>query len=83
MTTVIILSGMVQKPDTSKVIDMHSGKTVSAGDTVRDFRGGAAKLISHSRPKHENSTGRVFVEDIDTGIRQEFYPGVYGLEIVD
>jgi len=54
---------------------------VTYGDILTDFRGERWKLIGAQPPRHEGSTGRVYVESLtDRAFAREFFPSVFGLK---
>lgn len=58
------------------------GKPVQIGDKVKTFRGETFTLIGVQVPRHEGSTGRVFVRDDQDGTELAFYPSVIGAKWV-
>lgn len=67
-----------------KLIREKTGDIINVGDVVHDFRGKAAIVESWSLPKHEGSTGRVYVKEMgERGISGEYYPSVFSLKWVD
>ena len=57
------------------------GKEATVGMVVTDFRGEKAKLLSWTEPHKPSSSGRVYVE-LESGIKMEYFPSVYGGEFV-
>ena len=57
-----------------------NGEEVKPGDLVTDFRGDEATVIHYEQPKHEGSTGRVYVRWVGAQFDALYYPGVFGLE---
>jgi len=63
------------------LIHKSSGKLVTIGDKVTDFRGEKAVITDVEMPRHSGSTGRVYVRNEHPhGFVQGFYPSVFGLE---
>lgn len=54
------------------------GTPVKEGDTVTDFRGDTATVTGWQVPRHEGSTGRVYVREGET--TGAYFPSVYGLK---
>lgn len=64
-----------------RLIKETTGEEVKTGEVVHDFRGKAAILTDWALPKHEGSTGRVYVKEMnERGLTGEYYPSVYGLK---
>lgn len=59
-----------------KLINEKTGKEVTQGETVVNFRGEEAQVISATPPHKPSSTGRV---NTDKG---SFFPSVYGLKFI-
>jgi hypothetical protein len=64
-----------------KLIEHVSGAEVKPGMNLLDFRSRMFKFVSF-RVLSAPSTGRVLVTDIEGGQEHEFYPEVFGLNIV-
>lgn len=56
----------------------ENGKPITEGDLVRDFRNEIATVAGWAEPKHEGSSGRVYVT-FDGQSEQGYYPSVWGL----
>ncbi len=63
-----------------KAYDERIG-TVKPGDTVTDFRGVPATLVSIDRANDYGHDGKVTVER-DGGYRQQYYAGVFNLRVL-
>ncbi len=66
-----------------KLIESASGKEIKPGMNLVSFNNQMYKFKDFKSPKHGGSTGRVNVTHCDTGVEREFYPSVFGLEIVE
>lgn len=67
---------------TAIAVDKKTGRLVSRGDTITDFRGERLLFVAcYAKPAP--STGRVVVADLDGKYEREYYPGVFDLEILD
>ncbi len=66
-----------------KLIYEKTNTEVKAGDIAHDFRGDAAFVTGWQEPKHEGSTGRVYVKEMrEGGFEAGYYPSVYGMKWV-
>jgi hypothetical protein len=65
-----------------KLIHKSTGKPVQKGDIVTDFRGDQAKVVGGTEPRHDGSTGRIYVEAIPEGFTHGYYPSVFNCEWV-
>lgn len=61
---------------------MRDGKEVKIGDKVKDFRGNPVIVSGFALPKHEGSTGRVYLKAPNGVYLGEFYPSVVDCAIV-
>ncbi len=67
-----------------RLIKESTGEEVKTGDVAHDFRGEAAIVTGWAQPRHEGSTGRVYVKEMnEQGFTGEYYPSVYGLKWVE
>lgn len=67
-----------------KLIYEKTGAQVQTGDIAHDFRGKAAVVTGWELPRHEGSTGRVYVAEMrENGFNMGYYPSVYGMKWVD
>lgn len=67
-----------------KLIKEKTGDIVNVGDVAHDFRGQAAIITGWAMPRHEGSTGRVYIKEMDErGMTGEYYPSVYGMKWVE
>tara|TARA_R110000868_G_scaffold22937_2_gene93493 strand:+ start:311 stop:505 length:195 start_codon:yes stop_codon:yes gene_type:complete len=57
----------------------ENGKPIAEGDMVRNFRNEVATVTGWAEPKHDGSSGRVFVTE-DGQHEQGYFPNVYGLQ---
>ena len=67
-----------------KLVDEKTGAVIEKGAIVTDFRGDTFILDDWTAPRHEGSTGRVYVRPAEDpkAIAREYYPGVIGAAIV-
>lgn len=70
----------INAPKSAEKVLVHADTwiPVKPGDILRSFRGEDVELLEIEPPKHEGSTGRVWVQD-DVGHLAGYYPGVYNL----
>lgn len=65
-----------------KLVDSKTGQDIPLGSDRKTFRGEDVKVLDFTPPKHEGSTGRVYVEFAGKGWKQEFFPSVVNAKIV-
>ena len=61
---------------------MQGGQDAQAGKFYPDFRGELHILIGGQPPKHDASTGRVWVKAAQDAPMREYFPGVMGMKWV-
>jgi hypothetical protein len=62
-----------------KLIYKDTGKPVIAGEPVHTHLGKAVIITGWQEPKHENSTGRVYVRTMqDNAFEMSYFPAVIG-----
>lgn len=74
------------RPDITKLFTHHSWRLVDAqtketmyfDQRVSTFDGQLGRLTWATPPKHDGSTGRVYVTIDGTGFQREFFPSVIG-----
>ncbi|MDR3436400.1 hypothetical protein [Telmatospirillum sp.] len=66
-----------------KLINSKTREQINPGDTVTDFRGDIAICQGFVAPRHSGSTGRIHVGYPDREGTAEYYPSVFGAEIVE
>lgn len=64
------------------LLDDETDQVIEVGSIVTTFRGEKCILVSWMPPRHEGSTGRVYVES-SNGSRHEYFPSVIGCKIVE
>ena len=67
----------------AKLINRETREEVKEGTIVTDFRGDTAVLVGFREPHKPSSTGRVLVKEEGSQFSSEYFPSVFGLEIVD
>jgi len=67
----------------AKLINKETRKEVKEGAIITDFRGDTAVLVGFREPHKPSSTGRVSVKEDGSSFAREYFPSVFGLEIVD
>lgn len=67
------------------LVHKSTGQPAKEGDIVTDFRGDEAIFVRGELPRSPNSTGRVYVKQLDGNGDEPFgfYPSVFGLEWQD
>lgn len=66
-----------------KLIREKTGEQINTGEVVHCFKGKAAIVTGWEPPRHEGSTGRVYVKEMkEGGFEMGYYPSVYGLKWV-
>lgn len=65
-----------------KLVYKDTRKEVAKGDHVTLRDNVAAKVVSVEKPRHDGSTGRVYVRSV-TGYEQGYYPSVINAEWID
>lgn len=65
-----------------RLIHRKTGKEVKTGETVTDFRGDKAKIVSFSKPHKPASSGKVLVET-SAGHQGEYYVSVFDMEWIE
>lgn len=70
--------------DGSRLVDANTGEEIKIGAKLKSSRDSEAEFtVTGWRAPHKaSSTGRVYVES-SHGFQREFFPSVFGLEIVD
>ena len=62
-----------------KLVYEKTGVPVNYGDIAHTFRGEPVIVEGWEKPRHEGSTGRVYVKGMDDrGFSMGFYPSVIG-----
>lgn len=62
-----------------KLVYENTGVEVQAGDVAHTFRGEAVYVEGWEKPRHEGSTGRVYIKEMrDNGCTCGYYPSVIG-----
>ena len=67
----------------ARLINKETREEVKEGAIVTDFRGDKSILIGFTEPHKPSSTGRVSVKEDGSCFAKEYFPSVFGLEIVD
>lgn len=74
------------KMQSHKLLHKKTGAEILTGSTVTDFRGEQWKVAGFEPPRHDGSTGRVYLVQWDDPDKEptkaEFYPGVIDAEII-
>ncbi len=65
------------------LVDKETERPISSGDIRRTSKEAEVKVICSTPPHKPSSTGKVYVEEIDTGWKQEFYPSVINAKFVE
>jgi hypothetical protein len=60
-----------------RLVHDDTGLEVEVGETVTDFRGEKARVVSIERPHHAGSTGRIYVQPLFAEWTQGYYPSVF------
>lgn len=66
---------------TQYTVTDKTGKEISKGDTVTDFRGETATFLGVSRGPNHCGTAKVVVSWGDADSRREYYDRVFGLNV--
>jgi hypothetical protein len=67
-----------------KLVNEKTGEALLVGDTVTTFRGEVGTLTACSAPRHEGSSGRVYVKfSGGFGYEASYYPSVIGAKFVE
>jgi hypothetical protein len=64
------------------LVDCKTKKPVKVGDVVRTFRNERGILVGWDSPRHEASTGRIYVSLDGCDYDDSFFPSVCNLEFV-
>jgi hypothetical protein len=64
--------------DEMLLVNKKTGRPLSIGARVTDFRGDPMRLLGGAAPHKPESTGRIYV--ISDGVEHSFYPGVIDAE---
>lgn len=60
-----------------------TGKVATKNMKVKTFRGKPGTLVSWEEPKHENSSGRIYVKHAGDSFDCQYFPGVCNLKFVE
>ena len=66
-----------------RLILERTGEPIRIGDGVTSFRGEAYIVTGGEPPRHEGSTGRIWVREAGTPNETEFFPGVFECKWVE